>query len=232
MKKIQLTQNKVAIVDDEDYVELNKYNWYTNKSINTCYARRKVKKELNKTTILMHRQIMNPPDNMLIDHINGNGLDNRKENLRICTRSQNNFNIIIPKHNTSGIKGVSFDKSKNKYIANIRVNNTTRHLGAFANKLEAKDAYTKAAKKYHKEFYSDGIRKVNKELQKEINSVELLVKSRSKSGIKGVTWCKKSNNWQARVIINGKREHLGLFNSVVEAKNVINLKNKDINLYG
>jgi hypothetical protein len=102
MKKIQLTKNKYALVDDEDYEELNKYNWYYSYQ---GYAVR-TNHRLNKC-IYMHRIIMNPLDYKQVDHINHNKLDNRKENLRICDRFQNLQNSKIRLDNKSGIKGVS-----------------------------------------------------------------------------------------------------------------------------
>lgn len=101
----------------------------------------------------MHRLIMNPLNNLFIDHKDGNGLNNQKENLRICTQAQNIGNSIISKNNKSGIKGVCWDKARNKWRASITINNKHVHLGRFLNINNAKDAYIKAAKEYFGEFY-------------------------------------------------------------------------------
>jgi hypothetical protein len=153
MKKIKLTQNKFALVDDEDYEKLNQYSWYAEKGRYTYYAARtdKLKKKIR-----IHRFIMNPTSNLQIDHINGNGLDNRKENLRICTHQQNQYNKKLSKNNSSGIKGVHWDKSRNKWRAKIKINNKEKYLGRFKDRIEAKEVYTKFAKQYFGEFYSDG----------------------------------------------------------------------------
>ncbi|WP_252233758.1 HNH endonuclease [Clostridium sp. ZS1] len=82
----------------------------------------------------MHRFIMNPPSNKLIDHINGNKLDNRKCNLRIVNKSQNAMNSKKPKNNTSGVKGVYWDKRSKKWEASIQVNMKKKSLGYFKNK--------------------------------------------------------------------------------------------------
>ena len=220
MKKIELTQNKYTIVDDEDYEELNKYNWYTRKDRYVSYAVRTDNK-LNKI-IYMHRVIMKFFNPIEIDHINGNGLDNRKENLRICTRSQNNGNIRIPRHNTSGIKGVSWYRPTKKWVAQIGNNSKRVCLGYFSSKLEAKSVYTLASEKYFGEFYSDGIRKEDKKLQKEVNNIKLEKKERlyshNVSGIRGVGWHKGSNKWRARIVINGKQKYLGTFPCIADAK--------------
>ena len=100
-KRILLTKNKVAIVDDEDYEWLNQWKWKYHKD---NYGYRTVK--YNKS-IFMHRIINKTPDGLFTDHINREGLDNRKCNLRTVTRNQNIFNSKPRKNNTSGYKGVT-----------------------------------------------------------------------------------------------------------------------------
>ena len=153
MKKIELTQNECALVDDEDYEELNQYSWYAEKGRYTYYAARtdKLKKKIR-----MHRVIMNPLFHLQVDHINRDGLDNRRKNLRICTHQQNQCNRKLSKNNSSGIRGVCWDKFRKKWKAKIKINNKTKYLGRFKDKLEAKEVYTKAAKEYFGAFYSDG----------------------------------------------------------------------------
>jgi hypothetical protein len=152
MKKIKLTQNKYTLVDDEDYDYLNQWNWHCS---NNNYAVRTDNKL--KKTIYMHRVIINSPDKLSTDHINGNGLDNRKENLRVCTQTQNNGNRKLNKNSTSGIKGISWNKINKKWKARISTKGKRKHLGYFKNKNDAKKAYTKVAKNYFGEFYSDGV---------------------------------------------------------------------------
>ena len=98
----------------------------------------------------MHREIMNCPKGLEVDHINQNGVDNRRINLRIATATQNRQNTSKQKSNTSGYKGVMKDKTK--WRAMIRDNGRRIHLGMFDNKIDAAIAYNKAAIKYHKEF--------------------------------------------------------------------------------
>ena len=94
MKEIPLTKGKVALVDDEDFEEVSKVTWYLVKIRNTCYAHGYVKPPSKKMEY-MHRLILKTPEDMETDHINGNGLDNRKENLRVVTHRQNMQNIHI-----------------------------------------------------------------------------------------------------------------------------------------
>jgi hypothetical protein len=100
----------------------------------------------------LHRVIMGDPDCKMIDHINVNPLDNRRENLRIATNQQNQYNTNKYKSNTSGFKGVSFKKQNQKFRAQIQINDKRKHLGYFATAAAAHECYKKAAVKYHGEF--------------------------------------------------------------------------------
>lgn len=152
-KKIKLTQNKYAIVDDNDYDYLSQFKWYASKTKNTFYAMRNssmIKGKRKK--ILMHREIMQPIDGFIIDHINHNGLDNRKSNLRFCTKQQNNCNILRRKKFTSKYRGVHWASYANKWRAQITVNKKPIYLGLFNTEEDAAISYNEAAVKYHKDF--------------------------------------------------------------------------------
>jgi len=118
----------------------------------------KIYKENQKSVaIYLHRFIMDCPIGMEVDHINRDGLDNRRANLRICTREENGRNRRIGKNNTSGYHGVSYartEKRKKRWLVSIRAGNRKIHVGRFYTSLEAAYAYNKAAKKYHGEFAS------------------------------------------------------------------------------
>lgn len=149
MKKISLTQGKFALVDDEDFPILDKVSWYFNSH---GYADRKPRKK----SLSMHRFLMGDPKGMKIDHINGDGLDNRKANLRICTHQQNLYNSKLSKKNKSGYKGVSWDKVNKKWRATVHVTtgSTTKivQIGRFSNAKLAAQAYDLAARKHYGEF--------------------------------------------------------------------------------
>jgi len=100
----------------------------------------------------MHRLILNVPENMQVDHINGNGLDNRKNNLRVCTSIENMRNMPLRKDTISGFKGVFWDSQSNKWQAQIYAKKRRFFLGRYLIKTDAALAYNKAALKYHGEF--------------------------------------------------------------------------------
>jgi len=151
MKKIPLTQGQYALVDDENYDELNKHKWCAmySKSINSFYAARNISNGRNKQkTVFMHRCILKVMNNDCIDHINHNTLDNRKLNIRDVTKSQNAMNAGVQKNNKSGHKGVYFDKANGKWRATISINYKKLHIGYYTSLIEAINA-RKKAEEYH-----------------------------------------------------------------------------------
>ena len=152
-RRIPLTQGKYAIVDPEDYERLSRHKWHLNMDVHTNYACRNIMIGPKKVQIKMHREILKPPRHLFVDHINHNGLDNRKANIRLATRSQNSWNRISHKLNTSSrYKGVHWHIHSKKWVARIGVNGRRIALGYYDDQVEAAKAYDKAAKKHHGEF--------------------------------------------------------------------------------
>lgn len=149
---------KFALVDDEDYEELNKHKWLVQKKPGTCYVCRYESGSGKTSLIFMHRQIMSPPDDMQIDHINHNGLDNRRCNLRICTQAENMRNSVKQKTARGGCpssiyRGVSWNSGRGKkWKVGIKTGDVQIHLGYFNDEIEAAHAYDAAAIEYHGEF--------------------------------------------------------------------------------
>lgn len=162
MKNIKLTKNKFAIVDDDDYEKINSLKWYASVSshwpdrfyaVRTTVMRDAEGKLIRKVNTKMHRVILGISDgSVLVDHINGDTLDNRKSNLRACSNGQNICNSKLRKDNSSGLRGAY--RADNKWSSCIRVDGFRKHLGTFATKEEAHAAYIAAAKKHHGDFFN------------------------------------------------------------------------------
>lgn len=152
MKEIPLTQGQVTLVDDEDYNELNKYKWYADWSASTRGYRAVRHSSDGQKLIFMYRVIMNAPPDLQVDHRNHKTLDNRRENLRLCTASENLRNQLPQPGGSSKFKGVSWDKNARKWRATIHPNGCTCYLGYFMNEIEAARAYDAAAHKLFGEF--------------------------------------------------------------------------------
>jgi hypothetical protein len=153
MKEIKLTQGQVAQVDNEDYDFLNQWEWCAHKYPNTYYADRQQNINGIRKTIKMHRVILNTPSSMKTDHIDHNGLNNQKDNLRICNSQQNCMNVIP--FGSVKYKGVSilYENNKGKiYEANIRLNGIKQRIGIFRNETLAAKAYDKKARELFGEF--------------------------------------------------------------------------------
>lgn|SRR3990167_2809158 len=151
MKKIILKTRKgtshEVLLDDEDFERVKNIKWHYHHGghSDNWYA-------MTSGSVLMHRLIMNTPKGMEVDHINGNGLDNRRENLRICTVGQNRMNRKISKNNSSGFNGVYWEKAKNSWRVKIHANNRFIHVGNFVNLRKAAISYNEAAQRYFGEF--------------------------------------------------------------------------------
>ena len=158
MRTIPLTQGKYAIVDDEDYEDLRKWKWHLDNRysrVETFYAKRTIYPNGKPRALLMHRYLIKPSNGMFVDHINGNGLDNRRCNLRVVNRSQNGMNLHrIVKNKVGGckFKGVSFHTRDRQWIAKIGCGGKQHWLGAFENQEDAAICYNVAAQLFFGEF--------------------------------------------------------------------------------
>ena len=152
MKLVKLTQGKFAFVDDDIFEIVNKYKWHVVKRGKNNYASRTCL-EGKKKIIYMHRFILditNPKE--IVDHVDGNGLNNIKKNIRICNTFENARNSRSRENKSSIYKGVHFNKKSNKWRAMICINNKSMHLGMFDNEEDAGKKYDEVAKINYGEF--------------------------------------------------------------------------------
>ena len=154
METIILTNGQQALVDSEDFERLSTMTWRASRSGETFYAK-------NGNDEYMHRLVCSCPSGMVVDHINGNGLDNRRVNLRAVSANVNALSTKRYSNNTSGYRGVVLDKRRNLYAAQLQVreNGGQRkiHLGYFPTPEEASRAYHAAVKERYGNFYSRAV---------------------------------------------------------------------------
>lgn len=152
---IPLTKGKTALVDIQDYYEVSQYKWTLKETRFKKYAYRQFKKAGKMVQVLLHRAITQCPEGMAVDHRNGDGLDNRRANLRICTQSENLGNT--PRHSDRKYdlpKGVGYKKGRktNPYYAQITKDGQRHNLGAFPTAVDAAQAYAIKSKELFGEF--------------------------------------------------------------------------------
>lgn len=175
MKIIKLTQNKICQVDDEDFELLSQIKWHANKSRNTFYAK-------SSEYGPMHKFLLSPNNPKIqIDHIDGNGLNNQRSNLRLATNAENaaNRGKTTRANLTSKYKGVYYNKKTKKYYASVKKHGKVVFSKSFLLEKDAAIAYNKAALKYHGDFAF--LNKVNSE-KEIISGVEEII-----NGVKNIT---------------------------------------------
>jgi hypothetical protein len=150
---IPLTQGKFATVDAADYPLVSDISWCANHRGNAWYAEGGMKGDDGKWhTVKMHRIILNPPPEMDVDHRDGDGLNNRRSNLRICTHRENMGNRRLNANSKSGYKGVMWSAPHGKYLAGIRTDGKFKYLGVFTDPEDAARAFDAAAIEKYGEF--------------------------------------------------------------------------------
>lgn len=229
-KIIELTQGYFAIVDDQDYGELMKHEWYTIKAkrdkAEIRYAARKSPSGAGERSIIfMHRALMNPPGGMIVDHKDGDGLNCQRSNMRIVSYSQNGMNRRRDARNKSGASGVSLDKRTGKWKASICANGVKEFLGYFSDFQEAVAARQSAEKEFFGEYAhptastpSQTHIAINSIISEQLADRPRKLDRRSSSGVNGVSWNKRKQQWQASITVKGTgRLHLGWFTDLEAA---------------
>lgn len=213
-KQISLGNDKFALVDDEDFERVNQRQWTP--ANGGRYARATIRKDGLSTLILMHRFILDTPPGMDTDHINGDGLDNRRANLRISTHAENMRN----RFSSRGLKGVHFRKGRQVYQAYISVDKKLTRLGHFISQEAAACAYDYAAKELHGEFarlnFPDGQPLTPEQVE------EFRYRAARIAPYRGLGWHPKKQKWGVKIGVKYKVISLGYFTDPIAAAKAYN----------
>lgn len=204
-KQIPLSQGKIAIVDDADYDWLARNKWtYDAKG----YAYRKIK----GVALFMHRAVLNASGPVVVDHVNGDGLDNRRENLRIATQAENLYNKRANQRpKTSQYKGVSLNRKVNRWQAHIKKGDERRYLGLYDSEQDAARAYNAAARHYFGPYAH-----TNDVPDDNWSMTDLAVASKS-SQYRGVHFDAPSGKWKVQIQVNSAKKFIGRFTTEEDA---------------
>jgi hypothetical protein len=211
MKKYIQLKHGTAIIDEQDFDRINQYKWNSVDNDGTGkrhYATCKIR----GMTVYMHRMVMGAQSGETVDHIDGNGLNNSRENLRFVVPSQNNLNQRAREDNTSGHKGISWCPDREKYQVYINVDRKRKSLGRYRTLEEAIYVRDQAAKKHYGEFARDNSslpEDAKIEPHRAIPRTLRRTGNNNSSGKTGVTRFK--GKWKATITIKGKVKHIGTF---------------------
>ena len=149
---VPLTRGYEAIIDAADVPLVDGFNWSARVQTCSVYAGRTDQSSPTRGTVRMHRFLMGEPKGFEVDHRDGNGLNNRRDNLRVATGQQNRQNTRTRCDNSSGFKGVAWHKNRGKWLAHIGVGGRRLHLGYFETPEDAHAAYCNASTRLHGDF--------------------------------------------------------------------------------
>lgn len=206
-------KGKFAIVDDEDFEIASAYTWSYSKG----YAVTSVGGRKDKKRIYLHRLISgDPPEGLFVDHIDGDPLNNQRNNLRFVTIAQNAYNMAPNRNTSSSFKGVSWDSSRNFWHARIQFDKATTNLGFFMSELDAARAYNVAAIKHFGEYARLNVIPDDAKDDVRYRQATPIAHNRT-SRFRGVHFSTKSGCWISKITIRYKTIHLGSFDTEEEA---------------
>jgi len=223
VKTILLTRGYETLVDDDDYEVLNNHKWQARSSRGLTYVRRAIRLPNGKRAEpSMQNVIMNPPEGMVVDHINHNPLDNRRNNLRIATPSQNNWNT---RKKSGTYKGVGWVPMISKWYSRIRYRGKNRNIGNFIIEEDAARAYDKAAIVAFGEFACTNFNSkdyTESEILEMKDCIEKMCERVKSSKFKGVSWHKRDKCWYSYGLDKDHiKRHLGKFANEEEAAEAV-----------
>ena len=209
-KYIQL-KHGTAIIDEQDFDRINQYKW--NSVDNDGMGKRYYAAcKIRGMTVYMHRMVMGAQSGEMVDHIDGNGLNNSRRNLRFVVPSQNNMNQRVREDNTSGHKGISWCPDREKYQVYVNIDRKRKSLGRYRTLEEAIYVRDRAVKEHYGEFARENTslpKDAKIEPQRAIPRTLRRTGNNNSSGKTGVT--KHKGKWKATITIDGKVKHIGTF---------------------
>lgn len=212
VRTIPLSGGAITVVDDADYARLSRWRW---KLLTTKHDKRYAYRTPNTTggksvAIYMHREILGLSlgDPLKVDHANGDGLDNRRVNLRLATHAQNLQNMAAF-GGTSPFKGVSLDARTGRWVARLKANNEQINIGAFDDEAEAALAYDCVARGRHGHFAVLNF--------PDVSEYDPLLLGSGRSRFKGVSWDRARRKWRATIQVDGRKAELGRYENEADA---------------
>lgn len=221
MKKLELTRGLFSVVDDDDYERFKQYRWAANK---VREGKFRAVANVDGKPIYLHRAIMEAPEGMTVDHIDGDPLNNQRSNLRLCTQAENTRNQKLSRRSKTGFKGVSYFKRDSRYRAYLKLSDKQLHLGYFDTAEEAAKAHDVAAREHFGAFASTNFDENGNFASAPVEHVPTETKKAghrsragTKSGFRGVSWNCQHEKWWVRVYEGRKAHSIGLFRDPLEA---------------
>lgn len=222
VRQIPLTKGYVALVDEGDIEALSRFNWHVHVAPNTCYAKRSITVDGKPRQLPMPNEILGVPCGSIVDHRDGNGLNNCRSNLRPANSLQNGRNKKPGSHNRSGCRGVSPDRGH--WRASLSIGGTAVHVGTFDTAEEAARAYDASARLHYGEFARPNFPEVDDPpAPRRITAARTRAprpppKIRvSATGFRGIDFDRSKNRWRAGINVAGSRHRVGWFRTPQEA---------------
>ena len=216
--EIPLTKGKVAIVDEADAERVQAFKWYFSDSGSHGYAKGYIQIDGRWGCVLMHRYLLGASRGESVDHINGDGLDNRRCNLRLCTQAENMRNVKRQKGKQ--FKGVYFRQDRNVFQAYVTASGKRHILGHFVDGSTAARAYDVAASEMHGEFANLNFPGEPLWTSEQIDAGRFERKRASQ--YRGVWWWEERQKWVAKICVNYRSRTLGYFDAEIDAAKAYN----------
>lgn len=216
MREVPITLGYVALVDDDDYEAVSRFNWNAAVKQHTVYARGWV----DGGRVTMHRLLAGARKGQTVDHVDGNGLNNQRANLRICSAAENARNVRR-RVGASGHRGVSLDPKSGRWSAHVRVDGKLRHLGRFDDPLLAAQAASQARSMLHGAYANNSDKPALPPRPTASVGQGKRPSTRNTSGHRGVYWLKDRGCWTASIAVKGKNRRLGVFDDAESAAQAV-----------